>query len=142
MQKTIKKIQKAGSTAPISDGVGRRKSSIARVWMRRGNGVVTVNGKAVGEYFDTEMSRQAALFPFSVLPASANYDAEARVTGGGKIAQADAVKLAISRAFVAHDEGVRLVLREHNLLTVDARRKERKKFGRKAARRGFQFVKR
>ena len=146
MQKTTKKASKtsqaAARLAPLANGVGRRKSSIARVWIRRGKGTITVNGKPVVDYFDTEITRQAAMFPFLVLPVSANYDADANVVGGGMTAQADAVKLGIARAFVSYDEGVRELLREHKLLTVDARRKERKKYGQKAARRKFQFVKR
>lgn len=147
MQKTTKKAAKTSAPrekrlAPLANGVGRRKSSIARVLIRRGKGNITVNGKPFIEYFDTDVARQAAQLPFAVLPISANYDADANVIGGGMTAQADAVKLGIARAFAAYDETARPLLREHKLLTVDARRKERKKYGQKAARRKFQFVKR
>lgn len=133
---------KAQSAAPVSHGVGRRKSSIARVWLRTGKGAIMVNGKEFKDYFNTEITRLAASTPFRVLPAQAHFDVEANVVGGGLCAQADAVKLGIARAMVSLDEQLRPMLRQHDLLTVDSRVKERKKYGRKAARRRFQFVKR
>ncbi len=128
--------------APIAHGVGRRKSSVARAWIRRGKGDIVVNKQDISQYFDTFVDIQAALTTFRLLPISANYDVQINVSGGGKTAQADAVKLAIARGFVAMDENLKPVLRQNNLLTVDARVKERKKYGQKAARRRFQFVKR
>jgi small subunit ribosomal protein S9 len=128
--------------APVGHGVGRRKSAIARVWVRRGKGAIQVNKLDVNDYFDTHLDTANAQTPMRLLPFSANYDIQATVRGGGKTAQADAVKLAIARSFVAMDESIRPLLREHRLLTVDDRVKERKKYGRKAARRRFQFVKR
>ncbi len=126
----------------LGHGVGRRKSAVARVWLRRGNGIVIVNGKDVKEYFDTALTIADATSPYKAIPQAAKYDVQANVYGGGLCAQAGAVKLGIARALVASEEETRLALRKNNLLTVDARKKERKKYGQKAARRKFQFVKR
>jgi small subunit ribosomal protein S9 len=134
----------ASSNAPktISNGVGRRKAAVARVWLHPGSGKVVVNGKEAERYFDTEVSRKAAVLPMTVYHAAKTYDVEVNVKGGGLSAQADATKLGIARAFLKIDEQAKAVLRENDLLTVDARLKERKKYGQKAARRRFQFVKR
>lgn len=129
--------------APISHGVGRRKSSVARVWLRRGSGKITVNQRGYKEYFQTEVAQSAAYTPFDVVPqASKNYDVQVNVCGGGVCSQADATKLAISRALIKLNEELRPVLKEYGLLTVDSRLKERKKPGQKGARGKFQFVKR
>lgn len=133
---------KIASVAPMAHGVGRRKSSVARVWLRNGKGAILVNGKDFKEYFDTEITRLKASTPFRVLPAQMVYDVEVNVIGGGLCSQADAIKLGIARAMVEVDETLRPALRQHDLLTVDSRLKERKKYGQKAARRKFQFVKR
>jgi small subunit ribosomal protein S9 len=135
-----KKASKAG--APLAHGVGRRKTSVARAWLRRGKGDLIVNDIPFKEYFDTDVTRLDAAFPLTVVPHADKYDAHINIYGGGKHAQAGAVKLAVSRAFVAQDETLRPLLRKYGLLTVDARIKERKKYGQKAARRKFQFVKR
>lgn len=141
--KAIKKVASTGSNAPIAHGVGRRKSAVARVFIRRkGTGQLLINGKDYKEYFDTEVARLAAATPLKVYPQSSHYTIDVNVTGGGLRAQADAVKLGIARAFVTADESLRPLFRQHDLLTVDSRVKERKKYGRKAARRRFQFVKR
>jgi small subunit ribosomal protein S9 len=128
--------------APLGHGVGRRKAAVARVWLRRGSGKIVVNDKQSDSYFQTEMTRADVTRPFAVAPMSASYDVFARVHGGGLCAQAGAVKLGIARAFLDVDATLRPVLRQNDLLTVDARNKERKKYGQKAARRKFQFVKR
>ena len=135
-------VTTSAGNAPKAHGVGRRKSSVARVWLRRGSGLITVNGLDHKEYFDTDMSRADAAIPMGVTPAATKFDVEANVRGGGMSSQAGAIKLGIARALVQSDEGLRLLLRQHDLLTVDARRKERKKYGQKGARRKFQFVKR
>ncbi len=137
-QKTAK--TKAG--APISHGVGRRKSSVARAWLRRGAGRITVNGRDYKEYFDTEITRIEAETSLKVVPHGDKYDVEINISGGGVHSQAGATKLAIARAFVAQDEELRPALRQRGLLTVDSRVKERKKYGQRGARRKFQFVKR
>jgi small subunit ribosomal protein S9 len=128
--------------APLAHGVGRRKKAVARVWLRRGNGKIEVNGRDHLAYFDTEFSRLDVTSPFRAVPAASSYDVEANVFGGGVNAQADAIALATARALVILDEAVRPLLRKVKLLTCDSRVKERKKYGQKAARRKFQFVKR
>jgi small subunit ribosomal protein S9 len=137
------KAPKKSSNAPVSHGVGRRKSSVARVWLRTGKGAFTVNGKEVLSYFDTEVSRASALAPWTYLPhLSKEYDIEVNVNGGGMNSQADAVKLGVARAVIEVRDDARDVLRSEGLLTVDSRIKERKKYGQRGARRKFQFVKR
>ena len=129
--------------APVAHGVGRRKSSVARVWLRRGGkGALLVNGREYQSYFTTDIARADVVVPFRVIPGADTFDVEANVHGGGINSQAGAVRLGIARALLANNESLRIVLREHDLLTVDARVKERKKYGQKAARRKFQFVKR
>ena len=130
------------STAPLAHGVGRRKTAVARIWLRRGAGKITVNGSDYVEYFDTPFAAANAAIPFKVCPLGASFDVDANVRGGGKNAQSDAVKLGIARAFVEFDENAKPVLKKHGLMTVDSRKKERKKYGQKGARRKFQFVKR
>lgn len=139
MAKTQAKT-KAG--APLAHGVGRRKSSVARAWLRRGKGSILVNNRDYKEYFETDIARLEAATPLKVVPQGDKYDLEINVKGGGTHSQAGAVRLAISRAFVEQNEELRSVLREHGLLTVDSRVKERKKPGQPGARRKFQFVKR
>jgi len=130
------------SSAPLAHGVGRRKTAVARIWMRRGAGKIKVNGLDYVEYFDTPFSAANAATPFKVCPLGADFDIEVNVCGGGKNAQSDAVKLGIARAFVEFDENAKPALKKHGLMTVDSRKKERKKYGQKGARRKFQFVKR
>lgn len=141
-KKATPKTEATKKKAPLAHAVGRRKSAVARVWLRSGEGKIVVNDRPHAEYFTVEETRLEVAKPFLVLPSKAGYDVSATVEGGGFRAQADAVQLALSRALVNLDEGVRSALREHGLLTVDARNKERKKYGQKAARRKFQFVKR
>jgi len=140
--KDTKKAQKRDSKAKVvSHGVGRRKTAVARVWLRRGKGDILVNGKPYKEYFGTDFTRTIAYTPFHVMQV-ANYDAEINVCGGGEHSQADAIKLGIARALVTHNPDIRPDLRKFRLLTVDSRVKERKKYGQRGARRKFQFVKR
>ena len=130
------------ANSPVAHGVGRRKTAVARVWLRRGNGQITVNGQSHMNYFDTKIAADVAATPFRVCPIGADFNVDVNVFGGGKVAQANAVKLGIARAFVDFDAEAKPVLKKHGLMTVDARKKERKKYGQKAARRKFQFVKR
>jgi small subunit ribosomal protein S9 len=141
-QKTATAATSVKKPAPLAQTVGRRKTSSARVLIRRGSGKIVVNGKDYISYFDTEIARLKAAKPFVVVPGASNYDIEASVFGGGLKGQADAVKLGIARALLSVNETIRPILREHDLLTVDSRRKERKKYGQRGARRRFQFVKR
>jgi len=137
-KKTEKSTQKS---KPISHAVGRRKSSIARIWTRKGTGKVTVNGRDYSKYFITDFTRLKVFKPFTIIPLD-SYDFDVNVQGGGLSAQADAISLGIARAMVELNPDHKPILREHGLLTVDDRVKERKKYGQRGARRGFQFVKR
>lgn len=130
------------SNSPLAHGVGRRKTAVARIWLRRGAGQIRVNGSSHAEYFDTPFAADNAAMAFKVSPLGAQFDVEANVCGGGKNAQSDAVKLGIARAFVEFDENAKPLLKKHGLMTVDSRKKERKKYGQRGARRKFQFVKR
>lgn len=130
------------SKTPLAHAVGRRKSAVARGFLRHGTGALTVNNKEYTAYFDTGSARLAAYEPFRVSPTSGSFDVTINVQGGGKQAQADAVKLCVSRAFVEFDATLKPALKKESLLTVDSRIKERKKPGQKAARKKFQFVKR
>ena len=136
----IEKVNKP--TATVIGAVGRRKSAVARVWVRRGTGGIAVNERRCVEYFNTDASRMSAIKPLVVCDVLSKYDVVANVHGGGSCAQADAIKLGIARALLKENESLRSLLREHGLLTVDSRNKERKKPGQKGARRKFQFVKR
>ena len=127
---------------PVAHGVGRRKTAVARIWLRRGDGQIRVNGQDYISYFDTQVAADVAATPFRVCPVGAGFSVEANVCGGGKVAQANAVKLGIARAFVEFDANAKSILKKHGLMTVDARKKERKKYGQKGARAKFQFVKR
>lgn len=143
VSKRVRQRIQPASKAPVAHGVGRRKAAIARVWLTRGTGDVMVNGKEVASYFDTDVTRTAAVIPFAVLPVLAKqYNVNVNLKGGGLYAQADAMKLGMARALLQMHEDAREILRANNLLTVDSRVKERKKYGQKAARRRFQFVKR
>jgi len=127
---------------PLGHGVGRRKSAVARVWLKRGSGKITVNGKKLDDYFTVDVAQMAAKRPFDVIPQSKQFDVQANVVGGGFRSQAGAVMLGIARALVEHDGSIRPALKKFKLLTVDSRLKERKKYGQKGARAKFQFVKR
>lgn len=126
----------------IAYGTGRRKSAIARVWLKKGSGNITVNGKPFNEYLGRPVLEILVKSPFVTLELGEDFDVVAKVKGGGITGQAGAVRLGISRALVEMDENMRPSLRRAGYLTRDPRVKERKKYGRKKARRGFQFVKR
>ena len=127
---------------PQIHGTGRRKKAVARVFLKKGTGSIKVNGKSFSEYFVTDVTRAAIVKPLNAVQCLKDYDFTITVAGGGLPGQAGAVALGISRALLAADEARRAALRANGLLTVDSRIKERKKYGRKGARRGFQFVKR
>ena len=122
--------------------VGRRKTSTARARIAPGGGKMTVNGREVDAYFPDLRTRQLAVRSLSELGARARYDVTVDVRGGGPTGQAGAVSLAVARALSVAEENLRLPARQGGLLTRDSRRKERKKYGRRGARRGFQFSKR
>ena len=133
---------KKTSTSSIFHGTGRRKSSVARVWLKPGKGSIVVNTQEYQKYFDTDINRDSVNIPLKVVGRAKDYDIKINVFGGGMVGQAGAIKLGIARALLAVDESLRTVLRKHGLLTVDSRVKERKKYGQKGARAKFQFVKR
>jgi small subunit ribosomal protein S9 len=123
-------------------GTGRRKSAIARVFLRPGTGEWKVNGKKFDEHFVTEQQRVSAKRTLALTELAGNFDVLTTVSGGGVAAQADAVKMGIARALVEFNPELRKMLKAEGLLTRDARQKERKKYGQKGARKRFQFSKR
>jgi small subunit ribosomal protein S9 len=123
-------------------GTGRRKSAIARVFLRPGTGAWKVNGKGFEEYFVTEQQRAAAKRTLIVASLEGTFDVVTTVKSGGVSAQADAVKMGIARALIEFNPELRKTLKAEGLLTRDARVKERKKYGQKGARARFQFSKR
>ena len=123
-------------------GTGRRKTAIARVYLRPGNGDFKVNGKAFEEYFVTPAQRASAKQPLVSTDTAATFNVLARVTGGGVNGQADAVKLGITRALMLFNAELRKGLKAAGMVTRDPRGKERKKYGQKGARARFQYSKR
>ena len=123
-------------------GTGRRKSAIARVFLRPGSGEFKVNGKAFEEYFVTPSQRTSAKQPLVSTETAANFNVLANVCGGGVAGQADAVRLGITRALLEFNAELRKKLKAEGLVTRDPRAKERKKYGQKGARKRFQFSKR
>lgn len=127
---------------PWTWGLGRRKTAIARVRLKAGAGGFVVNGKPIDDYFVTVQTRQRARQPLTSTDSLARYDVFCNVQGGGPAGQAEAVSLGIARALRTVNPATFESLRENGLLTRDSRMKERKKYGRRGARRGFQFSKR
>ena len=121
---------------------GRRKSSVARVWMHRGTGVVKINSREIEQFFPIERHRASVLAPLKATKTLGKFDVTADVRGGGLCGQAEAIMLGVARALRRLSGDTDAALRESGLLTRDSRMKERKKYGRKAARRSFQFSKR
>lgn len=122
--------------------VGRRKTSVARVYLQRGKGEWRINGRALADYFPRGTYQSIVEKPFAATETTGEYDVSASVRGGGLTGQAGAVQLAIARALLVEDEERRLALRREGLLTRDPRRVERKKYGQPKARKRFQFSKR
>ncbi|GAC1432646.1 MAG: 30S ribosomal protein S9 [Terriglobales bacterium] len=123
-------------------GTGRRKSAVARVYLRPGSGEVKINGRPFEEYFVTESQRSAARQPLLSTDTAATFNVVARVSGGGVNGQADAVKLGIARALMIFNLEFRKKLKTEGLVSRDSRGKERKKYGQKGARKRFQYSKR
>lgn len=123
-------------------GTGRRKTSVARVWVRPGQGKIEINHRSLEEYFPCDEQRRAVLAPLEKLGRREQLDVLIHVQGGGLCGQADACKLGIARAIKALDPECDKTLRDAGLLTRDSRMKERKKYGLHGARRGVQFSKR
>lgn len=122
--------------------VGRRKSAVARASISRGSGVLTLNGRTFEDYFTTEKLRRHVMEPFDAVEQAGQWDVSARLHGGGSTGQAGALRLAIARALMADDPALRPTLKAAGLVTRDARRVERKKYGLKKARRAPQYSKR
>ncbi|HTV05045.1 MAG TPA: 30S ribosomal protein S9 [Acidobacteriaceae bacterium] len=123
-------------------GTGRRKSAIARVFLRPGSGSFQVNDKPFETHFVTEQQRVSAKRALALTETDSSFDVVTTVAGGGVSAQADAVKMGIARALLQFNAELRKTLKSDGLLTRDARAKERKKYGQKGARKRFQFSKR
>jgi small subunit ribosomal protein S9 len=121
---------------------GRRKTAVARVYMKPGNGDIIVNHKSFKDYFTTDMLRNSLLLPFQLVSQDGKFDVKVNVKGGGITGQAEAIRLAISKALVELDETNKPALKAASLMTRDSRMVERKKPGQKKARKRFQFSKR
>jgi len=123
-------------------GTGRRKTSVARVFLRPGNGQVTVNARPLNEYFTTETARAMVRQPLLATETADKFDVLVLTTGGGFTGQAGAIRLGIARALTEFNSELRARLKEAGFLTRDPRSHERKKYGQKGARKRFQFSKR
>jgi small subunit ribosomal protein S9 len=123
-------------------GTGRRKTSVARVRVRPGSGQISVNGRTLEDYFDSDTDRRNVMLALEATERVGAVDVIVQVHGGGITGQSGAIKLGIARALKAYDTELEPALRQNNLLTRDSRMKERKKYGLRGARRGTQFSKR
>jgi len=121
---------------------GRRKKSIAKIWVKKGSGKIYVNGKLMNEYFTNDTHKMLITRPFEVIKQSTNYDVRCNVSGGGHTGQAGAMVHGIAKALIQFDPELKSTLKTEKLNTRDSRSVERKKPGRKKARRSFQFSKR
>lgn len=126
----------------VINTLGRRKAAVARVYLKDGNGSITVNGKDYKEYFSTETLQYIVMQPLNLLNVAAKYDIKANLDGGGVKGQAEALRLGISRALVKLNEEDKSALRTAGFMTRDPREVERKKPGQPKARKRFQFSKR
>ena len=122
--------------------IGRRKTSVARVYLQEGNGEIFINGRELANYFPTAVLQYKVEQAFLLTGTKEKYNVDVKVFGGGNTGQAEAIRLAISRALCEIDADFRLQLKPEGLLTRDPRMVERKKFGQKKARKKFQFSKR
>jgi len=121
---------------------GRRKRSIAKVWVKKGSGTIHVNGMIMNDYFKRPVHQIIVMRPLELSNIATSYDVRASVKGGGLSGQAGAIIHGLSRALVLHDETLKAVLKKEKLTTRDSRVVERKKYGHKKARKSFQFSKR
>jgi small subunit ribosomal protein S9 len=130
-------------SAPVQfAAIGRRKTSVARVYLRTGNGTITINKRPIETYFPLSWRRKEVLSPFDKTGTAGQFDVVVNAKGGGPTGQAEAIRLGIARALVKFDEAHKKPLRDAELLTRDPRMVERKKYGRPKARKRFQFSKR
>ncbi|RPJ11345.1 MAG: 30S ribosomal protein S9 [Deltaproteobacteria bacterium] len=123
-------------------GTGKRKTSIARVWLKPGAGIITINNKTIDEYFGRETSKMIVKQPLELTENVGKFDIYVTVCGGGDSGQAGAIKHGITKALLEVDTELRGTLKKAGFITRDSRIKERKKYGKKAARASFQFSKR
>ena len=121
---------------------GRRKTSIAKVWLKKGSGKIYVNGKLFSEYFSDETHKMHITRPFEIINQATNYDVRCNVKGGGLTGQVGAMVHGISKALLLFDSELKTTLKKEKLTTRDSRSVERKKYGHRKARRSFQFSKR
>jgi len=126
----------------VINTIGRRKTSVARIYMTPGEGKVVINKKTLDRYFPAELLRIIVCQPFVVVNEQGKYDVKVNVRGGGTTGQAEAIRMAIARALVQINPECKPALREKGFITRDSRMVERKKYGRRKARRRFQFSKR
>lgn len=126
----------------VISSIGRRKTSVARIYMSSGKGAIVVNDKEVKEYFPSEILQTIVKQPLNTVDAVGDFDIKVNVDGGGPKGQAEAIRLAVSRALVEINDENRAPLKKEGFLTRDPRMVERKKYGRRKARRRFQFSKR
>ena len=121
---------------------GRRKSSIARVWLKKGSGMIYINGKKMNEYFKKTNLQISVIRPLTLTNRENEFDVRCTVKGGGHTGQAGAITLGISRALIEFEPDLKTTLKKEKLTTRDSRTVERKKYGHRKARRSFQFSKR
>jgi small subunit ribosomal protein S9 len=126
----------------ITNTSGRRKTSVARIYMQAGQGNITINDRDMKSYFSNELLENVVNQPLAILEQVGQYDIKVNVKGGGISAQAEAIRLAITKALVSDNEEARPALKKEGFMTRDPRMVERKKFGKRKARRSFQFSKR
>ena len=145
MENALQNIKKDKIKLDFKDSkyaTGRRKTSIAKVWLKKGSGKIYVNGKLFNEYFVNDSHKMQITRPFDLINQSTEFDVRCSVKGGGPTGQAGAMVHGIAKALVMFDENVKTTLKNEKLTTRDSRSVERKKPGRKKARRSFQFSKR
>jgi len=145
MEAQIKQTQQKKIKLDFKDSkyaTGRRKKSIARVWVKKGNGSIQINGKKMNDYFINPILQTAVVRPLKTIKSENLFDVKANVKGGGLSGQAGAIILGISRALVGIDPSTKPALKKEKLTTRDSRAVERKKYGHRKARRSFQFSKR
>ena len=126
----------------VKYATGRRKTSIAKIWLSKGSGKIIVNGKDFKNYFTRPNHQMQITRPFEIISQETDYDVKCRVTGGGLTGQAGAMVHGISKAILLFDENLKSTLKKEKLTTRDSRAVERKKYGHRKARRSFQFSKR
>ena len=142
VQQNQKKIKLKLDFKDSKYATGRRKTSIAKVWLKKGSGKIYVNGKLYSEYFSSDNHKMQITKPFELIKQPTDFDVRCNVKGGGPTGQAGAMVHGISKALVLFDEKLKSTLKTEKLTTRDSRSVERKKPGRKKARRSFQFSKR